>query len=171
MNLKRLMTVMSLGVALAASADTLAEPPAVPPMVGDLPQASASDLADFRHQADALYRMKEHAFAREDADTIVDRFYAKDAVSFGPEGKPVIGRDAFRHEYKTVVKIANVKIEPISNHVGTDAAWEWVNFRAFPRDSAQKPFTFIMVFLWAKKNGTWVCGGDAYTVGQFSQPE
>ncbi len=135
--------------------------------IGNLPTPDKSVADDFRTQVDALYRMKEKAFAAQDADKVVEHFYSADAVAFGPEGKPVIGRDAFRADYKNVVKIAEVKVEPISNHIGTDAAWEWVNFRAFPRDKAQKPFTFIMLFVFAKKDGKWVSGGDAYTVGEF----
>jgi ketosteroid isomerase-like protein len=135
--------------------------------VGDLPKASAAGVSDFRRQADALYRMKEEAFAKQDADAIVDGFYARDAIAFGPEGKPVMGRDAFREEYRNVVKIATVKVEPVAAHVGTDAAWEWVNFRAFPKDKTQKPFTFIMLFVFAKADGKWISGGDAYTIGEF----
>lgn len=165
---------MLKSVALLASAMLGLSASAVPAVaagpaqaVGDLPKAAPADLADFRRQVDALYRIKEEAFAKDDADTIVDRFYARDAITFGPEGKPTIGRDAFRAEYQQVVKIANVKVEPVATHVGKDAAWEWVNFRAFPKDKAQKPFTFIMLFVFAKKDGQWVSGGDAYTIGEF----
>jgi len=169
---------MLKSVALLASAilglSTLAAPAIAAGQavaVGDLPKASAADMAAFRTQVDALYRLKEVAFSRDDADTIVDRFYTKDAITFGPEGKPVIGREAFRDEYRNVVKIANVKVEPVATHVGKDAAWEWVNFRAFPKDTSQKPFTFIMLFVFAKKDGQWVSGGDAYTVGEFPKAE
>ncbi|KQX19219.1 MULTISPECIES: YybH family protein [unclassified Sphingomonas] len=171
---------MSKSVALLASAllglSTMTAAPAVmaaapAEAVGGLPKASPGEAADFRRQVDALYRMKEDAFAREDADAIVDRFYARDAITFGPEGKPVIGRDAFRDEYRSVVKVANVKVEPFASHVGKDAAWEWVNFRAFPKDKAQKPFTFIMLFVFAKKDGRWISGGDAYTVGEFPKAD
>jgi ketosteroid isomerase-like protein len=154
-----------LGLSVLPASPALAADPA--PAVGDLPSAGGAAVAEFRRQVDALYRMKEAAFARDDADTIVDRFYTRDAITFGPEGKPVIGREAFRDEYRNVVKIANVKVEPVATHVGTDAAWEWVNFRAFPKDKTQKPFTFIMLFVFAKKDGHWVSGGDAYTVGEF----
>jgi ketosteroid isomerase-like protein len=156
--------LLGLSTLMAATPAAAAAPAGA---VGDLPKASPGEVAEFRRQVDALYRMKEEAFAREDADAIVDRFYARDAITFGPEGKPVIGRDAFRDEYRDVVKVANVKVEPFAGHVGKDAAWEWVNFRAFPRDRTQKPFTFIMLFVFAKKDGQWVSGGDAYTVGEF----
>lgn len=154
-----------LGLSALSTSAAIAADPA--PAIGDLPRAGAADVAEFRRQVDALYRLKEAAFARDDADTVVDRFYTRDAIAFGPDGKPVIGRDAFRDEYRKVVKIANVKVEPFAAHVGTDAAWEWVNFRAFPKDKAQKPFTFILLFVFAKKDGQWVSGGDAYTVGEF----
>lgn len=134
---------------------------------GNLVQAPKATVEDFRRQIDALYRMKEKAFADEDADKIVEQFYSADAVTFGPEGKPIVGREGFRADYRNVVKIANVRVEPVYTHVGTDAAWEWVNFRATPKDAAQKPFTFIMLFVFAKKDGKWVSGGDAYTVGEF----
>jgi ketosteroid isomerase-like protein len=158
-----------LAAALFASSIVVAPASATSPaqVMGDLPRGSAENIADFRRQADALYRLKEEAFVKEDADTIVDRFYARDAITFGPEGKPTIGRDAFRKEYQAVVKVGTVKVEPVTTHVGTDAAWEWVNFRVFPKDKAQKPFTFIMLFLFAKQDGQWVSGGDAYTVGEF----
>jgi ketosteroid isomerase-like protein len=161
-----LLASVTLGLSTVAAAPAVAAGPA--PAVGDLPQAEAADLAEFRRQVDALYRMKEEAFAKEDADAIVDRFYTRDAITFGPEGKPVIGRDAFREDYRNIVKIADVKVEPVATHVGKDAGWEWVNFRAFPKDKTQKPFTFIMLFVFAKKDGQWVSGGDAYTVGEFS---
>ena len=159
-----LLASAMLGLSNLAPPAIAAAPAAV---VGDLPLTSPAGVADFRRQVDALYRLKEEAFLKEDADTIVDRFYTRDAIAFGPEGKPVIGREASREEYRNVVKIANVKVEPVAAHVGQDAAWEWVNFRAFPKDKAQKPFTFIMLFVFAKKDGQWVSGGDAYTVGEF----
>lgn len=135
--------------------------------VGNLVQAPKAIADDFRSQVDALYRMKEKAFANEDADKIVEQFYSADAITFGPEGKPVVGRPGFRDDYRNIVKIANVRVEPVHTHVGTDAAWEWVNFRATPKDASQKPFTFIMLFVFAKQDGKWVSGGDAYTVGEF----
>lgn len=161
-------TLLGLSILTAAPVAAVAAPAKT---VGDLPKASSGEVAEFRRQVDALYRMKEEAFAREDADAIVDRFYARDAITFGPEGKPVIGRDAFRDEYRNVVKVANVKVEPFASHVGKDAAWEWVNFRAFPKDKAQKPFTFIMLFVFAKKDGQWISGGDAYTIGEFPKAD
>lgn len=151
-----------LGLTTFTAPAQAAEAPA-----GNLAQPSKEIKDDFRRQVDALYRMKEQAFATEDADKIVEQFYSADAVAFGPEGKPVIGRPAFRDEYREVVKIANVRVEPVYSHIGTDAAWEWVNFRATPKDTSQKPFTFIMLFVFAKQDGKWISGGDAYTVGEF----
>lgn len=160
--MKTLLSAVALASATLATSASAADRP-----VGDLVQASKATIDDFRRQVDALYRMKEKAFADEDADKIVEHFYSADAVTFGPEGKPVIGREAFRADYRNTVKLANVRVEPVSTHVGTDAAWEWVNFRAFPRDASQKPFTFIMLFVFAKQDGKWVSGGDAYTLGEF----
>ncbi|MES2498112.1 MAG: nuclear transport factor 2 family protein [Pseudomonadota bacterium] len=166
-------TALMLASALFGLAPLLAAPAAAAStaVVGDLPKASPANAAEFRRQADALYRLKEDAFARGDADTVVERFYARDAIAFGPEGTPSIGRDAFREEYRKVVQIATVKVEPFANHVGQDAAWEWVNFHGFPKDKSQKPFTFIMIFVFAKKDGQWVSGGDAYTVGAFPKAD
>ena len=138
-----------------------------PPPFGDLPSATPAEMADFRSQVDALYRLKEKAFARQDPATIVNQFYSKDAISFGPEGKPVIGRAEFAKEYAEVVKLGVPKIEPVYTHVGKDAAWEWVNFRVHLNDPDKKDFTFIMLFVFAKQNGKWYCGGHAYTVGEF----
>lgn len=75
--------------------------------------------------------------------------------------------DDFRADHRKVVKIANVRANPVYTHVATDAAWEWVNFRATPKDASQRPFTFTMLFVFAKKDGKWVSGGDAYAVGEF----
>ncbi|WP_447725847.1 YybH family protein [Sphingomonas koreensis] len=160
------MKTLLTSAALASAA--LATPaPASDGQTGNLTQASKATIDDFRKQVDALYRLKEKAFAEEDADKIVERFYSADAVTFGPEGKPVVGRESFRSDYRNVVKLANVRVEPVYTHVGTDAAWEWVNFRAFPKDTSQKPFTFIMLFVFAKQGDKWVSGGDAYTLGEF----
>ena len=48
-------------------------------VMGDLPRGSAENIADFRRQADALYRLKEEAFVKEDADTIEVRDSGADA--------------------------------------------------------------------------------------------
>ncbi|HKR87131.1 MAG TPA: nuclear transport factor 2 family protein [Phenylobacterium sp.] len=155
------------GLALTALAAAPAQAAPQTRVFGALPPSDPADVAEFRQQADALYRMKEKAFAASDAASVVNGFYAKDAVSFGPDGKPVIGRAEFMEEYERVVKIGFVKIEPVAHHVGKDAAWEWANFHVTPKNPQEKPFTFAMLFLWAKENGQWVCGGDTYAVGQF----
>ena len=161
------MKTLIASTALLISAVLSAPAAATDAPIGNLPQASKVKVDDFRRQVDALYRMKEKAFADEDANKIVEHFYSADAITFGPEGKPTIGREGFREDYRNVVKIANVRIEPVYTHVGADAAWEWANFRATPKDSSQKPFTFIMLFVFAKKDGKWVSGGDAYSLGEF----
>src|SRR5262249_861429 len=137
--------------------------------IGELPAPAPANAAEFRRQADALYRMKEKAFADSDAETIINKFYSEDAISFGPDGKPMMGRDQFRKDYEHWVKEGYVRIEPIKTHVGADAAWEWANFHVKPKNPAEKPVTLLILFLWAKKDGRWVCGGDTYAVGQFAK--
>jgi ketosteroid isomerase-like protein len=152
----------------AMSTQAVAAPATVP--IGELPQASAAEMAEFRSQVDALYRLKVKAFTNKDAAMVVEHFYASDAVALGPDGKPTIGRGSLRKEYEQVVQIGVPKIEPIRAHVGKNAAWEWVNFRVHMNDPKAKDFTFAMVFLFAKKDGKWISGGESYAVGEFPSP-
>lgn len=182
MKLRIASSVLALagaGLLAACNNETAGEPAAdqasqapveVGGTVGALPQASETDVAEFRRQVDGLYRLKEQAFAEKDAAKIVNEFYAEDAVSFGPDGKPVMGRKQFLEEYEKIVSLGVPSIQPIRTHVGTDAAWEWVNFNVKMNDPKEKDFTFIMLFVFAKKDGRWYSGGDAYTMGSFPAP-
>ncbi len=171
LTLSKPVAAAALLAASLVSTQALAAAPATAAPIGDLPQASAAEMADFRSQVDALYRLKVKAFADKDAATIVEHFYAKDAVALGPEGKPTIGRDNFRKEYEQVVQLGIPTIEPVRTHVGKDAAWEWVNFRVDMADPKEKDFTFAMLFLFAKKDGKWISGGDSYAIGEFPKAD
>ena len=140
--------------------------------IGALPASRAADVKDFRQQADALYRMKVKAFLQGDPNAIVDRFYAEDAISIGPDGLATIGREALRASYKEVMSKtpATVRIEPFRTHVGKDAAWEWVNFHFIPKDASVKPMTSLMLFIWAKGPEGWVSGGDAFVLTEKPFP-
>jgi ketosteroid isomerase-like protein len=133
--------------------------------VGDLPAPDVKELAAFKKEIRALYDLKEKAFAEGNADPIVDRFYAANAVSVGPEGKPAIGRDAFRKEYQEVVQNHTVKVESVYSYVKGDLGWDWANFHVASKDGKEAPFTFVILFLWAKSGGHWVSAGDAYVTG------
>ena len=39
--------------------------------------------------------------------------------------------------------------------------------RSVDRNSREKPFSFVILFLWVKVDGKWVSAGDAYVVGSF----
>jgi ketosteroid isomerase-like protein len=138
------------------------------PQIGAV-SAMPDELATFQAATSKLYAMKEKAFAQGDVDPIVNRFYAANAISVGPEGKPYEGRAAYAENYSKIVQTYNVKVEPIHAYVTGNAGWEWANFRVAPKDAAstEKPFSFVILFLWAKVNGEWVCAGDSYVVGEF----
>lgn len=155
---------LMLGASLAAPAAHAAPVETV----GAIPAPDAAELAAFKAATRALYDLKEKAFADGTADPIVNRFYAQNAVSVGPEGKPYQGRAAFLKSYQAVVPTATVRVEPIHAHVKGDTGWEWANFHVTPRDSKEKPFTFVILFLWSKVDGQWVSAGDFYTVGGFA---
>lgn len=135
--------------------------------VGAIPAPDAAELAAFKAATRALYDLKEKAFAEGKAEPIVNRFYAANAVSVGPEGKPYEGRAEFLKNYQAVVPTAKVKVEPIHSYVKGDTGWEWANFHVTPHDPKEKPFTFAILFLWSKVDGNWVAAGDFYTVGGF----
>ena len=137
--------------------------------VGAIPAPDAAELAAFKAATRKLYDFKEKAFAEGKADPLVNRFYAENATSVGPEGKPYEGRAAYKANYEKVVAAYNVKVEPIRSYVNGNAGWEWANFHVTPKDpnSKEKPFTFVILFLWTKVDGQWVSAGDAYVVGQF----
>jgi ketosteroid isomerase-like protein len=137
--------------------------------MGNIPAPDARELAEFKAATRALYDLKEKAFAEGKVDPIVKRFYAENVVSVGPEGKPVLGRAALTKGYEAVVPASNVKVESINTFVKGDVGWDWANFYVTPKDpnSKEKPFSFVILFLWTKMDGKWVSAGDAYVVGSF----
>ena len=137
--------------------------------IGNIPAPEPSELAEFRAATRALYDLKEQAFSEGKVDPIIKRFYAENVVSVGPEGKPHLGRAELAKGYEVVVPLSNVKVESINTYVNGNAGWDWANFYVTPKDrnSREKPFSFVILFLWAKVDGKWVSAGDAYVVGSF----
>jgi uncharacterized protein (TIGR02246 family) len=139
------------------------------------PHAARPELAAFEKAIRALYDMKERAWAAGDAETIVTRFYAPDAVSVG-EGDPatMVGREQFRATYRKYVKdVTYVRIESVRTVVNGNAGWDWTNFYATARPEKAKEYPPALVrvlFLWSKENGRWVCKGDVFVNGRFDQP-
>lgn len=138
-------------------------------VMGDIPASDPRELAEFKAATSKLYQMKEKAFRENKVDPIVKRFYAANVVSVGPSGKPEVGREALTKGYNEVVPRYEVKVEPVYSYVNGNAGWDWANFRVKPKDpkSTEKPFSFVILFLWSKVNGQWVSAGDAYVVGEF----
>ena len=130
--------------------------------------AAAADspaLRAFRKAIRAQYDLKEKAFAAHDAETIVTRFYSPDVISVG-EGEGIfVGRDAIRPLYQQVVKDSLVKIDSVYTFVDGNAGWDWADFHVTP--GKDKPFTFAILFLWAKVDGKWICKGDFFIKGSF----
>jgi hypothetical protein len=137
----------------------------------DAAKASASkespELDAFKKAIRTRYDLKERAFARHDAETIVTHFYSPDVISVG-EGEGIyVGRDQIRPLYEEVVKDNRVKIDSVYTYVNGDAGWDWADFQVFPTNPKNKPFTFAILFLWAKVHGAWVCKGDFFVNGSF----
>jgi ketosteroid isomerase-like protein len=139
--------------------------------MGNIPAPDAKELAAFKAATRALYDLKEKAFAEGKVDPIVKRFYAENVVSVGPEGVPHVGRAELTKGYDVVVPANNVRVESINTYVNGNAGWDWANFYVTPKDpnSKDKPFSFVILFLWTKADGKWVSAGDAYVVGNFAE--
>ena len=128
---------------------------------------NSPQLSAFKKAIRAKYAMKEKAFAAHDADTIVTKFYSADVISVG-EGEGVhVGREQIRPLYEEVVKDNKVKIESVYTFVNGDAGWDWADFHVYPSDGKTKPFTFAILFLWAKVDGEWMCKGDFFVKGSM----
>jgi ketosteroid isomerase-like protein len=124
-------------------------------------------LAAFKQAIRAKYDLKEKAFAAHDADTIVTKFYAADVISVG-EGEGIfVGREQIRPLYQDVVKDNTVRIDSVHTFVDGKAGWDWADFHVTPADPKNPPFTFAILFLWAKINGEWLCKGDFFVNGSF----
>lgn len=133
-------------------------------------QAASPDraqLAAFKRAIRLKYDLKERSFAAHDAETIVTQFYAPDVISVG-EGEGIyIGRDQIRPLYQEVVKNNKVRIESIYTFVDGNAGWDWADFHVHPTDGKTEPFTFAIVFLWARIDGQWWCKGDFFVTGSL----
>jgi ketosteroid isomerase-like protein len=140
-----------------------------PPASAAAAKAAASpdtpELQAFKKAIRAKYALKEQAFAAHDAETIVTRFYSPDVISVG-EGEGIfVGRDAIRPLYQQVVKDNKVRIDSVYTFVSGNAGWDWADFHVMPDKGA--PFTFAILFLWAKVEGQWMCKGDFFVNGSF----
>ena len=125
------------------------------------------ELEAFKKAIRAKYDLKERAFASHDAETIVTKFYSADVISVG-EGEGIyIGRDQIRPLYQDVVKSNEVKVDSIYTFVKGDAGWDWADFHVYPTDGKTAPFTFAILFLWARTEGQWMCKGDFFVTGSL----
>jgi len=132
---------------------------------GDKPDST--ELAVFKKAVRDKYYMKEKAFATHDAETIVTRFYAKDAISVGEGFGIFIGREQLRPLFAKAVNQYTVKVTSVHTKVQGNAGWDWADFGVIPIDPKEKPFTLAILFLWVKHAGTWMCQGDFYVDGSF----
>ena len=132
--------------------------------------ADDAELDAFKIAIREKYDLKERAFASNDPEPILNRFYTPDVVSTGIEGVTRVGTEGIRPEYENPAIIGStVKVESIYPHVNGNAGWDWANFHVTPADPNEKPFTFKMLFLWEKIDGEWWCKGDMYTFGKFDK--
>ncbi|MGI9295149.1 MAG: YybH family protein, partial [Pseudomonadales bacterium] len=135
------------------------------------PNTPTDELEKFKKEIRAKYDMKEQAFANNDPEPILTRFYSKDVISTDLEGKTHIGRDELRPIYEEVIA-GNVRIESFNSFVNGDAGWDWVNFHVTPpAEAKEEPFTFKMLFLWEKIDGEWWSHGEMYVMGEFKIAE
>jgi hypothetical protein len=130
--------------------------------------SDAASLTAFKKAIREKYDMKEKAFATHDAETIVTRFYTKDAISAGQDFGIFVGRSQLRPMFAEDVNLYKVKITSVHTIVRGDAGWDWVDFGVIPVNPKEKPFMLAMLFLWTKIDGEWMCQGDFYINGSFS---
>ena len=162
---------IAFGIAVVALASlNMVQASAAPTTAAAASAATSEDSAQltaFKKAIRTKYDLKEKAFAAHDAETIVTKFYSSDVISAG-EGEGIfIGRDAIRPLYQTVVKDSTVKVESVHTFVDGNAGWDWADFHVYPADPKIKPFTFAILFLWAKVDGQWTCKGDFFMTGSF----
>jgi uncharacterized protein (TIGR02246 family) len=147
----------------------------VPAAATRVPAAANVELTAFKKAIRQLYDLKERAWAAGDAETIVTRFYAPDAISIG-EGDPgtMVGREQFRETYRKYVKdVTSVRIESVRTVVNGNAGWDWTNFYATirPEKANEYPPPLVRVlFLWSREGGHWICKGDVFVNGGFKEP-
>lgn len=165
--MKPILTIVTAAFALTLLPDTSLAQTAH----SQIDEPDTKELRAFKTAIRKLYDLKERDFAQGRDDHILGRFYSKDAVSFG-EGEGISeGQDAFRKIYDLVTRQSDVKVRSVHTFVSGTAGWDWANFYVTPRDTTQKPFSFAILFVWAKENGRWICKGDAYVNGAFPVPE
>jgi len=129
--------------------------------------APSPELAAFKRAIRAKYDLKERSFAAHDAETIVTKFYSPDVISVG-EGEGIyVGRDQIRPLYEDVVRTNKVKVESVHTFVSGNAGWDWADFHVYPTDGKSVPFTFAILFLWAREGGEWLCKGDFFVTGSL----
>lgn len=133
--------------------------------------ADTGEMADFQAAIRAKYDLKEQAFADGTAEPILTEFYSEDVVSVDNEGNTHRGREELRPLYEETTKFANVRVESVNTKVSGDMGWDWANFYVTPKDPAEKPFSFKILFLWERIDGKWWCAGDMYTNGLFETAE
>jgi hypothetical protein len=162
-----IVALMAIAITPVAPAGPLAGLPASAAAAAAKASKDTPALAAFRKAIRAKYDLKEQAFAAHDAETIVSKFYAADVISVG-EGEGIyVGRDQIRPLYADVVKDNTVKVDSVYTYVNGNAGWDWSDFHVFPADPKTKPFTFAILFLWAKIDGEWVCKGDFFVNGSL----
>lgn len=140
-------------------------------MLGSISSAvvagAGAELEAFKQAIRSQYDLKERAFANDDPNTVVEQFYSEDVFSVDNEGHVHNGREELRKVYSEVVPPYSVKIESIKTAVDGNSGWDWANFFVTPDDPAEKPFSFIILFLWEKRAEKWWCVGDIYVVGKY----
>ena len=156
----KIKTALASWSAITMAALSIASPSA-------LAGAHEDELDAFKAAIRAQYDLKERAFAEDNPDLVVDGFYASDVFSVDNEGKAHSGREELRPLYEEVVPGSEVRITSVRTHVNGDLGWDWANFRVMPDDPAAEPFSFIILFLWEKRDGQWTCVGDFYVLGEL----
>jgi ketosteroid isomerase-like protein len=149
-------------MAVAASS-----PPLTPAAAQSAVSPDAAQLAAFKKAIRRKYDLKERAFAAHDAETIVTQFYSADVISVGAGEGIYIGREQIRPLYQDVVRNNKVRIESIYTFVDGRAGWDWADFHVYPTDGKTQPFTFAILFLWARVGEQWLCKGDFFVTGSL----
>ncbi len=169
--MKRLSVLIAVSAVccLAAGSAMATNAPTTAAAAKQAASVDSPELAAFKKAIRAKYDLKEKAFANHDAETILTQFYSADVISVegGANGGIYVGRDQIRPLYERVVKDSLVKVDSVYTYVNGNAGWDWTDFHVRFTDGKTKPFTFALLFLWAKENGQWICKGDYFVTGSF----